>query len=527
MEKQESPQAGAKKQTVTADPNPALQRQCACGGSAGPSGECAGCRQQRLGIQPKLAVNQLDAHSAQTVNDTLHAVLRSPGQPLDTATRHFMETGFGHDFSQVQVHTGMAAASAARAVNALAYTVGRHVVFDADQYAPGTAGGRRLLAHELAHVVQQRNAAPTPQFQLRINDSDDRFEQEADAAATLISAQTTFHSRLAGSGTDQTEEELPFSQAIASPLPALSSTGSVRLQRTARFVPGPVHSVWNIADHIATGDMTLGFTPPVLNGRQIMSAAQARQAIQRPTIERNLPNIQAPSATTAVDTLAQLASPDPIHAPLIAEYRRRSGLPPGGVSETGEHRGPSDAEIKYRIFEETDCRITALPTNEGSFTMTLPSAGPWQVATSKANVAARMTQLGLTPPATCTTGDTTFSINGSPSDGDLVANTRTHEEHHAADHERVFNAVMLPWDAALTRVFNAGTTFQEANPTSCEAALYRAVGRTPDQVANSLWSGWIGANNAFHASAAGATATASNPMANADCTTSSIDVFHP
>jgi hypothetical protein len=82
-------------------------------------------------------------------------VLRSSGQPLDPATRAFMEPRFGHDFSAVRVHTDARAAESARAVNALAYTVGRDVTFGPGQYAPATSAGRRLIAHELAHVVQQ------------------------------------------------------------------------------------------------------------------------------------------------------------------------------------------------------------------------------------------------------------------------------------------------------------------------------------------------------------------------------------
>ncbi|HEY0068912.1 MAG TPA: DUF4157 domain-containing protein [Chloroflexia bacterium] len=85
----------------------------------------------------------------------VHDVLRSPGQPLDPATRGFMETRFGHDFSKVRVHDGSQAAASARAVQARAYTLGQHVVFGAGQYAPRTFEGRRLVAHELTHVLQQ------------------------------------------------------------------------------------------------------------------------------------------------------------------------------------------------------------------------------------------------------------------------------------------------------------------------------------------------------------------------------------
>jgi hypothetical protein len=75
------------------------------------------------------------------------------GRPLDTSTRAFMEPRFGHDFSRVRVHTDASSNESARSVNALAYTVGRDVVFGAGQFAPQTTQGQRLLAHELAHVV--------------------------------------------------------------------------------------------------------------------------------------------------------------------------------------------------------------------------------------------------------------------------------------------------------------------------------------------------------------------------------------
>jgi hypothetical protein len=85
-------------------------------------------------------------------------VIRSPGQPLSTANRAFFEPRFTHEFRNVRVHKDARAVESARSVNALAYTVGQHIVFGSAQYASDTCAGRRLLAHELTHVVQQRNA---------------------------------------------------------------------------------------------------------------------------------------------------------------------------------------------------------------------------------------------------------------------------------------------------------------------------------------------------------------------------------
>ena len=109
---------------------------------------------------------------------------RAPtGHPLDTATRSFMEPRFGHDFSQVRVRTD---ADAARSHQARAFTQGSAIVFDADAYAPASLAGRRLLAHELAHVVQQKSAPPSAAA--RVSAPHDRAEIEAAAAADAVMA---------------------------------------------------------------------------------------------------------------------------------------------------------------------------------------------------------------------------------------------------------------------------------------------------------------------------------------------------
>jgi hypothetical protein len=102
--------------------------------------------------------------------------LASAGQPLDTTSRQFFEPRFGHDFSRVRVHADGAAEQSARALAAHAYTVGPHIAFARGQYAPHTGAGRQLLAHELAHVVQQDGGATLLQ---RDEDEAERKKQEA------------------------------------------------------------------------------------------------------------------------------------------------------------------------------------------------------------------------------------------------------------------------------------------------------------------------------------------------------------
>ena len=174
-----------------------LQRKCACGGASGLSGECDECRskKKRSSLQSKLRVStpgdiyeqeadrvaisvlskpeklraseaspriqRFADHSSVGTNAapaSVSAALASSASPLQPALRNDMEQRFGRDFSHVRVNTDAIAGQSAVDVNALAYTVGSNIVFGAGRFAPETQEGRRLLAHELTHVVQQSPA---------------------------------------------------------------------------------------------------------------------------------------------------------------------------------------------------------------------------------------------------------------------------------------------------------------------------------------------------------------------------------
>jgi len=131
-----------------------LQRKCACGGTGG---ECAACKGER-----EEGLLQMKSSGAPTPNEAppiVHEVLRSPGQPLDPATLAFFEPRFGCDFSGVRVHSDNKASDSTRAVNAVGYTVGSDIVLDSRRYAAQTTAGRRLLAHELTHILQQSSGS--------------------------------------------------------------------------------------------------------------------------------------------------------------------------------------------------------------------------------------------------------------------------------------------------------------------------------------------------------------------------------
>ena len=128
------------------------------------------------------------------VPTVVHEVLQSPGEPLDPRDRQTMEARFQQDFSHVRVHNDGRAADSANMVQARAYTAGSHVVFNRRQYAPATASGRALLAHELTHVVQQAgSAAPLPQ---QIGAVDAPAEREANVASRFASGDIAVQQRI-------------------------------------------------------------------------------------------------------------------------------------------------------------------------------------------------------------------------------------------------------------------------------------------------------------------------------------------
>jgi hypothetical protein len=154
-----------------------LQRTCTCEhptiGSHSEGEECRKEREETL--QRSMASTAPVNEAPPIVYDALH----SPSQALDVQTRALMEPHFRYDFSNVRVHTDAKAARSARAVDALAYTVGQDVVFGLGQYAPHTDNGQRLIAHELTHVIQQSQSVGLPHRTIEIDKSGSPEEVEA------------------------------------------------------------------------------------------------------------------------------------------------------------------------------------------------------------------------------------------------------------------------------------------------------------------------------------------------------------
>jgi hypothetical protein len=160
------------------------------GGLAAPEASQAVQLRERLQttrVQRPMVLRAVESQAG--VPPIVGEVLSSPGEPLDATTRASMERRLGYDLGQIRVHADSRAAESSAAVNADAYAVGGHLAFGAGQYAPHSAGGRRLLAHELAHVVQQGRGSGIPQTSsLVVGSADDAAERAADAVSDRQSA---------------------------------------------------------------------------------------------------------------------------------------------------------------------------------------------------------------------------------------------------------------------------------------------------------------------------------------------------
>ncbi len=137
---------------------------CACGGG------CARCSSPAS--SPSLVDN----------------ALRHTGRPLDGASRDFFEPRLGQNLENVRVHTDTAASDAARQLRASAFTVGNNIFFAAGQFSPDRAEGRKLLAHELVHTVQQHGSSAQPAAKLEISQPGDALETEADRVAESVAS---------------------------------------------------------------------------------------------------------------------------------------------------------------------------------------------------------------------------------------------------------------------------------------------------------------------------------------------------
>lgn len=210
-----------------------IQRKCSCGGEQEGAGGCEACRKKKKQVQRKPAA-RAPRDGLGLVGPIVRETLRAPGRSLDRRQRTDMESRLGHDFSRVRIHADPRAAASAEALHAEAYTVGADIVWGARAPALGSSAGRRLLAHELVHVVQQ-DGQPADHGSLSLDDARGPAEAEAERVARGAMAGDSPAVR---GGSGPRIQRSPFSAPIGDPL--FPSPGNRRrLEQRLTEEPGP------------------------------------------------------------------------------------------------------------------------------------------------------------------------------------------------------------------------------------------------------------------------------------------------
>ena len=243
------------------------------------------------------------------------------------------------------------------------------------------------------------------------------------------------------------------------------SEDDLHIQRQVDWQNGQKNHNKNLAVNYANMDFSNGFTPPTLNGSEILSTDAASVAINGPTL-----------------------------------------------SVTPASRGRFTA------------KVTDVPTNTVSFNMYLPTAGPWSTQADKGTIGAILG--GDAESCQGEDGQTTFSVTGIPDHTALAAQVETHEEYHARDHRRLTNNILASWDRKLWWAKNLGFSYTAADPEAAVAKLYRKMGGTPDEIATRLSQAWDTASDDYHKKTAGKT-NIRDAGANDDCSTSYVTVTVP
>lgn len=405
--------------------------------------------------------------------------LRSQGRPLEPNTLQFMQSRFGQSFAHVRVHTNEQADRSAQSINAKAYTVGRDIVFASGEYRPHTPHGIRTLAHELVHVLQQRNATAMQSDTPSISAPADRSEQEADRIADLVVSPVSnshgwsksrggagglLHQPLAKNNPGYASKGGAHQQGLSR---LVTQTRLPSIQRIATFANGSVSNTFNAAERtvltLNEPNIPFGMTEATLNGGTVDDARDAIRLFRQPTFD----------------------------------FKKSA--------------------------EGVSCSIKSIPENIASYKITALSKSPWSVLIARSKVIALAAihavkpcmKTGASPTAT----DITFAVKGDPSDEAFAKAVLEHEEHHANDYRKIFNDVVAPWDSILNGMRLLLRTFTGANEDECKKKIYQEAGGTPAEIATALAENLDEATIKFHDSPEGANSKIKGADADSTCST--------
>ena len=398
--------AGAR-QPFPVSASPPILRRCACGG------ECPECK-RRLRKRPLD-----DDRSTRDLDDAALAhvepVLRSPGRALAPDVRSEFEDRLGHSLAHVRIHADARAGASAEAVGAAAYTAGSHIAFAPGRWNPGSQPGRRLLAHELVHTIQQGDATARSLQCMELGAVDDAFEREAetiaeriagDGAALTRPARTTM---LSGSGAESAEDgerEEEDEEAIAADASA-ADTGRTGVQTA-------------VLRRVAEGAPRL----------------QRRVQIDNPTITR-----ESPAAILKREGLNSNAT-----------FGETGIVLNGTALGPGVNIGSTLGSFSLSVTPDTSagvvrCRLAQainLTLGHNVKVLTAPPTGGWTASITVAD--ARLA--GAAATRACrqrrANSSVSLSVRGQPDDASLATRVEAAENEHVTENTSAFNTHLVP-----------------------------------------------------------------------------------
>lgn len=260
-------------------------------GLSGLQRKCAQCEEEEEERRRKL--QRLDTGAGPgAAPPIVHQVLGALGRPLDGTTRSFMEPRFGHDFSSVRIHADERAAESARSVNALAYTVGRDIVFGAGQYVPNLPAGQKLLAHELTHVVQQGAVPPAMKQETPLPQRKESPAEKTEQSPMMQNEENP-PAQKQRAPVLQRQIEGGAVAISALPQPLLQRETSTTGASTTLFTPGSMHNHqpsgrWSDVQHHPNSGWKENWACRTSSPREVVDAAIQWKFGDKPTALRHL-----------------------------------------------------------------------------------------------------------------------------------------------------------------------------------------------------------------------------------------------
>jgi len=420
--------------------------------------------------------------------------LQGSGQPLSESDRGFFEPRIGADFSNVRIHRDSRAASVARSINARAFTHGHDVVFGTGEYSPNTRSGKKLLAHELTHTVQQGRR--TPYVQRAVNTQPFTVVPDIDPAPHLFGGNEFLGITIPNlNGSDNILQPATFIRKLR--LPTLA-------ERDLRKIPRPDLSS-SILNSIRTGKSLVRFGR---NGTQVKLLQEALVAWGQ-------------SLSPPVNLLSVFGADGIFRSETKGAVETFQSAPDHLLTKDGlvGNQTLQALETAMAFLNVSEFTVDTVPTNDFTGRLRTPMApAAWTaVTTTRVDLISQLS-LASTPFGSCPPG-TAIVFRIVPSPG-VVPDTLKHEQVHEADITNTVQTELGPWDSGLELLRLIQIPFRGVDAPSVSAAVFASFpGATPCDIATIIPADWSQKNFNFHTSPSGFGTDLANMVLGPNCRT--------